>query len=214
MTEPRLVPHRLPELADHDRAALDALLDRTRLAHVGLQTAGGPLVVPTLAARDGDRLLLHGSTGSGWMRAVAGGAPVCVTVSELTALVVARSAFESSVHYASASIFGRCHPLDGTDKLAALDLLTEHLIPGRTAEVRRSTVKELAATLVLELTIRNWSVKVNDGWPEDGPADLAGPAWAGVVPLVTRPGRPVPAPDLRLGVPVPASVDAMTRDAR
>jgi uncharacterized protein len=120
-------------------------------------------------------------------------------------LVAARSAFESSIRYRSAVIFGRCSTVtDGKQRF--LDLITEALIPGRSSEIRRPTNAELAATLVLALPIEDWSLKISAGWPEDGPDDVAGPAWAGVVPVRERYGAPLGAPDLRDGIEVPPSV--------
>ena len=127
-------------------------------------------------------------------------------VTAADAIIVARSAFESSLRYRSAVLFGVCRALYGEQKQAALDVLTEHLIPGRTQEVRRPTAKELAATLVLALPIAEWSLKVSDGWSEDPESDIAGDAWAGVLPIVTGYGEPAGAPDLRQGIEVPASV--------
>lgn len=210
MTRPSTRLTRLPEKGSSDRTALDSLLDGEYVGHVGVVRDGHPVVVPTAIARDGDRLLVHGSTGSGWMRALAAGADACVTVTALDGVVVARSAFESSMHYRSAVLFGRFEALDGDDKARALDVVVEKLIPGRGAEVRASTAKELAATLVLAMPIEAWSLKVSDGWPEDEPSDVAGDAWAGVVPLRLTPGDPRPAPDLRPGIPVPPSVDRLT----
>jgi nitroimidazol reductase NimA-like FMN-containing flavoprotein (pyridoxamine 5'-phosphate oxidase superfamily) len=197
---------RLAELGSSDRAALDALLDGSKVAHVAVVKDDRPVVIPTACARDGDMLLMHGSTGSGWMREVAKGAPVSVAVTSVEGLVVARSAFESSMLYRSAVLFGSCAVLEGDDKQAALDVLTDHLIPGRTVEVRASTPKELAATLVLALPIETWSLKISDDWPEDPPEDVDGPAWAGLLPLETAYAVPVAAPDLRDGIDVPPSV--------
>ncbi|MGN6605776.1 MAG: pyridoxamine 5'-phosphate oxidase family protein [Jatrophihabitans sp.] len=194
-----------------DRTALDALLDASVVGHVGLVAGGRPLVVPTAVARDGDTLLLHGSTGSGWMRALAAGADACVTVTALGGVVVARSAFESSLHYRSAVVFGRCRRLAGDEHLRALDRFTDKLIPGRVAEVRRPLAKELAATMALALPIAEWSLRISEGWPDDPPEDVAGDAWAGVVPLTTTYGDPRPAPDLRTGIPVPPSVVGLGR---
>ncbi|MHA3701572.1 pyridoxamine 5'-phosphate oxidase family protein [Jatrophihabitans sp. YIM 134969] len=209
MTTARTTPTRLREKAVGDRAALDALLDEALVGHVGVADhAGRPVVLPTAIARDGDRVLVHGSTGSGWMRRVADGAPVSLAVTVPDALVVARSAFESSMRYRSAVLFGVCTPVAADGRRAALDLITEHLLPGRTREVRPATDRELAATLVLALPIEEWSLKVSDGWPEDPPEDVAGDAWAGVVPLLSGRGRPQPAPDLRPGIPVAASLAA------
>jgi nitroimidazol reductase NimA-like FMN-containing flavoprotein (pyridoxamine 5'-phosphate oxidase superfamily) len=202
---------RMPEKGVGDRAQLDALIDQEYVAHVGVVRDGGPVVIPTGVARDGDRLLVHGSTGSGWLRDLADGADACVTVTSLSGIVVARSAFESSFQYRSAVVFGRFAVLEGDEKRAGLDVLVDKFIPGRLAEVRASTGKELAATIVLAMPIEQWSLRVSEQWPDDPAEDVAGEAWAGVVPLRTVPGHPCPAPDLRPGIPVPASVSALTR---
>lgn len=205
MTTERTRITRLREKASAERAELDALLDSSRIGHFALtRPDDAPVVLPTAIARDGDRVLAHGSTGSRWMRALAAGAPTCLAVTALDGLVVARSAFESSMRYRSAVLFGSCSVV--TDKLAALDLVTEQLLPGRTAEVRRPTTRELDATLVLALPIAEWSLKVSAGWPDDPPEDVAGDAWAGVVPLHELRGTPLPAPDLRPGIRFPPSV--------
>lgn len=208
---PRTQITRLPEKDVPDRSRLDELLDTVVLAHVGLVADEHPVVIPTGCARDRDRLLVHGSTGSRWMRSLAAGADACVTVTSLDGLVVARSAFESSFQYRSAVLFGRFSTLEATEKSRALDVLVERLIPGRSVEVRASTSRELAATLVLALPIERWSLKVSDGWPEDEDSDVAGPAWAGVLPMRTVYDAPMPAPDLRPGIDVPDSVRAMLR---
>lgn len=195
---------RLREKGSTDRAALDALFDSCLLGHFGLATDDGPVVIPTAVVRDGDRVLAHGSTGSRWMRLLAAGAATCLTVTALDGVVVARSAFESSLHYRSAVLFGSCTPV--ADRERALDLITERLIPGRTAEIRAPRPAELAATLVLELPIREWSLKVSAGWPDDPDDDVAGDSWAGVVPMTAGYAAPAPAPDLRDGIAVPPSV--------
>ncbi|MBV9452138.1 MAG: pyridoxamine 5'-phosphate oxidase family protein [Streptosporangiaceae bacterium] len=199
---------RLREKAVADRAELDRLLDDTFLAHIGMTgDHGGVVVIPTGIARDTDHVLVHGSTGSGWMRRAASGVPVCVTVTQLNGIVVARSSFESSFHYRSAVLFGTFSRLTGTEAESALDVLTERFIPGRAAEIRRPHRRELAATMVLSMPIREWSVKLSDGWPDDEAEDIEGSAWAGVVPFGgERLGEPRPAPDLRPGIPVPESV--------
>jgi nitroimidazol reductase NimA-like FMN-containing flavoprotein (pyridoxamine 5'-phosphate oxidase superfamily) len=208
---PRTRIRRLRERQVEDRDALDALLDEALVAHVGIVIDGHPLVVPTSFGREGDRLLLHGSTGSGWMRTAASGAPVCVTVSVLDGLVVARSAFESSMRYRSAAVFGVLEVLDGDDRNRALDILTDKLLPGRRAEVRQPTRQELERTMVLAMPIERWSLKVSAGWPEDPDADRVGPAWAGVVPLRMAARSPLPAPDLASDIPEPPSVQALVR---
>jgi nitroimidazol reductase NimA-like FMN-containing flavoprotein (pyridoxamine 5'-phosphate oxidase superfamily) len=203
---------RLREKQRTDRAELDALLDAVHVGHVGFTDAAGlPRVIPSAVVRDGDRVLTHGSTGAPWLRRLAAGAPVCLAVTAMDGLVVARSAFESSIHYRSAVLFGTCRVLGEDEKPAALDLITEALIPGRVSELRRPTPRELAATTVLALPIDEWSLKVSHGWPEDPDEDVAGDAWAGVLPLRPRYGAPLPAPDLRPGIPVPPSVLALVQ---
>ncbi|WP_198664409.1 pyridoxamine 5'-phosphate oxidase family protein [Jiangella endophytica] len=201
---------RMPDKAVDDLAALHDLLDEVLLGHVAVVLDGHPVAFPTAVARDGERLLVHGSTGSSWLRALSGGAPASVTVTAMDAVVVARSGFESSFHYRSAVLFGRFAALDGGEKERTLDVLVDRILPGRSGELRRPTKRELAATLILALPIAEWSLKVSRRWPDDLPEDVDGPAWAGVVPLRGGYGAPVPAPDLRAGVAVPPSVRALS----
>lgn len=206
---------RLPGKASTDRRALDALLDEALIGHIGLVGADGhPVVIPTAIARDGDQVLAHGSTGSHWMRLLADGAPASLAVTALDGLVVARSAFESSMQYRSAVLFGAFTVVtEPEERLRALDVITEALLPGRSSEVRRASAKELAATLVLAFPIAQWSLKVSQGVPDDPTDDVAGPSWAGVVPLHTVAGVAAPAPDLRPGIDVPPSVLALQNAA-
>jgi uncharacterized protein len=202
---------RIPEHNSTDRAALDRLLDDALVGHFALVADDGtPAILPTAVIRDGDRVLCHGSTGSRWMRRLASGVPTALAVTSYDGLLVARSAFESSIHYRSAVLFGSCTPVTD-DKERVLERVTERLLPGRVAEVRPSTKAELAATLVLALPIDDWSLRISDGWPEDEPDDVAGPAWAGVVPLHHVYEAPLPAPDLTAGIEVPPSVAALRR---
>lgn len=211
---PNTVPSRMAERSTNtDRVALDALLDASVLAHVAFtDDEGHPVVLPTGFARDGDRVLIHGSTGSRWMRRLAAGAPAAVAVTSLEGIVVARTGFESSFHYSSAVLFGTFTTLEGGRKAAALDKLTDRLVPGRAREVRASTSKELAATMALELAIEQWSLKGAHEWPDDLPEDIAGPTWAGVVPMRTVYGPAIPAPDLGPGREVPLSVQRLVGD--
>jgi nitroimidazol reductase NimA-like FMN-containing flavoprotein (pyridoxamine 5'-phosphate oxidase superfamily) len=203
---------RLPDKAVTDRSVLHAVLDAGLVAHLAVvDDDGQPYVVPVAYARDGDRVLVHGSTGSRLFRRLSAGAPTCLTVTLLDGLVVARSAFESSMHYRSVMVLGRCTVLRGAAKSAAVRVLTEHLLPGRWAEVRPPTRKELAATTVLALPLDECSVKVSAGPPDDPPEDAALPVWAGTVPIVASFGTPVPAPDLAPGLPVPTSVEGWKR---
>jgi len=217
-TSPRTSPARLRELAVSERSELDRLLSEVMIAHVGLSTdrgdpghddrgAGNVVVIPTALARNGDSILIHGSTGSGWMRLAADGRPACVTVTAVDGIVVARSAFESSFRYRSAVLFGAFSPVPDDAREHMLQIITERLLPGRSGELRAPQPRELAATLVLQMPIGEWSMKVSAGWPDDPAEDVAGDAWAGVIPLPQpRPGVPEPAPDLRPGIPVPPSV--------
>ena len=187
-------------------ALLHALLDQSLVGHFAFVEHGQPRVMPIAIVRDGSDILLHGSTGSPWMRLLSTGVPVALSVAELDAIVVARSAFESSMRFRSAVLFGTCSTVIDSEKAAALDLVTDGLVPGRSAEVRPSTARELAATLVLRMSVEEWSLKVSDGWADDGAPDIAGDAWAGVVPLRRGHENPQPAPDLRAGIPVAPSV--------
>ena len=193
-----------------DRADLDALLAGTVLAHIAfVDDDGTPAVIPTAVARWGDRLLVHGSTGSRWLRRIASGTPVAVSVAAIDGVVVARSAFESSLVYTSAVVFGSFAPVADADKAAALDVLTERLLPGRTAEIRPSNARELVATLLLAMPIGEWSLRRSDNWPDDPADDVAGPAWAGVLRYGAPPLTVHPAPDLRPGIPEPGSIGAV-----
>lgn len=200
---------REPERQVTDRRALYDLLDAGLVAHVAACVDGLPAVIPVGYARAGDTLLLHGSTGGGLLRQAAAGAPLAVAVTLLDGLVFARSLFDSSMDYRSAVVFGVSTPVPDERKEQALRLLAERLMPGRWAEVRPSTRRELAATLVLELPLAEASVKIRSGPPSDSadpPPDRA--VWAGVLPLRSAAGEPVPGPDVPPGVPVPPSVQA------
>lgn len=192
---------RLPEKARTERADLDAVLDAARVAHVAFVQDGQPVNIPVASARDGDRLLLHGSTGSRLFRTLAAGAPAGIAVTLLDGMVLARSAFESSMHYRSAVLYGVARPVE--DQVTALRAMSEAWMPGRWDELRPPTAKELAATLVLEVPIEEWSVKISDEPPDDPESDLDAPVWAGVLPILTTYGEPVPAPDLRGDPPFP-----------
>jgi len=198
---------RLPYRQVHDRQVLYDVLDAGLVAHVGVVRDGVPVVLPVGYARDGDSLLLHGSTGGGLLRQAAAGAPVTVTVTLLDGLVYARSLFDSSMNYRCAMVVGTAAVVPEPEKAAALRLLSEHLMPGRWAEVRKPTRRELAATLVLRMPLAEASVKLRaEGAGEDPDAGESREVWAGVLPLATVAGTPVPDPDVPPGVPVPASL--------
>lgn len=202
---------RLNDRQSDSRERLDELLDSTVLATVAFIRDGHPVALPTAAARLGDELVIHGSTGSPWLTALAQGAAASVAVSALDGVTVARSGFESSFRYRSAVLFGSFTEVTDDAKEGYLQSLLDVFIPGRSGELRPSTRRELAATIVLSLPIgdRNWSLKISDGWPEDSEEDVAAGGWAGVVPVITTYGSPLRAPDCDPGIPVPASVRAM-----
>ena len=207
MPQPSTTVSRLAELQSTSRRQLDDLLDTTPLATVAFVRDGHPVALPIGCARIDDDVIIHGSTGSPWLRALADGAPAAVSVTTLDGVLVARSGFESSFHYRSAVLFGVFEKIDD-DKVGYLETLTDTFIPGRVAELRASNRKELAATMVLRLPITadNWSLKISDGWPEDPEEDVAAGGWAGVVPITTSYGTPLRAPDCDESIPVPASV--------
>jgi nitroimidazol reductase NimA-like FMN-containing flavoprotein (pyridoxamine 5'-phosphate oxidase superfamily) len=211
MLKPSIAVSRLAEKQRTSRRHLDELLDSTPLATVALVRDGHPVALPIGFVRIDDEVVIHGSTGSPWLSALAGGASAAVSVTILDGVVVARSGFESSFHYRSAVLFGTFETVTD-DKVRYLEILTDTFIPGRVAELRASTRKELAATVVLRLPIGpdNWSLKISDGWPEDPESDVAAGDWAGVVPITTSYGTPMRAPDCDESIPVAASVRALT----
>ncbi|HEX6421691.1 MAG TPA: pyridoxamine 5'-phosphate oxidase family protein [Acidimicrobiales bacterium] len=210
----RTAVRRLPERASYDRSEVDAILDEGLVAHVGIATDEGPVVIPMLYARDGDRLLLHGSPASRLLRSGKRGTDMCVTVTLVDGLVLARSAFHHSMNYRSVVVLGRAVPVDDpVERRTALDRLVEHIVPGRTADAREPNDRELRGTLVLALPLDECSAKVRTGGPVDEDEDMDLPVWAGVVPLATVPGTPVPAGDLRGDPPVPAYARRYARPA-
>lgn len=212
MSDPLTAVSRLAERQSTERDQLDHLLDSTPLVTVAFVRDGRPVALPIGAVRIGDELVIHGSTGSPWLRALADGAQVSVCAAVLDGVVVARSGFESSFRYRSAVLFGAFARVDDDDRVGYLQALTDTFIPGRSAELRASTRRELAATMVLALPIEagNWSLKISDGWPEDPEEDVAAGGWAGVVPVAMHYGPPAPAPDCDPRMPIPKSVQAMT----
>jgi nitroimidazol reductase NimA-like FMN-containing flavoprotein (pyridoxamine 5'-phosphate oxidase superfamily) len=208
----RTTLRRIAEKAVEDRAVGYQILDAGFVAHVAVSDdSGQPYVVPVGYARDGDRVLFHGSTGSRLFRGLAEGQPTCLTVTLLDGMVLARSTFESSMQYRGVMVLGNCQVLEDVDKDRALEVITEHLLPGRWSEARHPNKKELAATLVLALDLTEMSVKVSAGPPEDEEDDIPRPIWAGVVPLVESFREPIPAPDLVEPYPVPDYVKTRTR---
>jgi nitroimidazol reductase NimA-like FMN-containing flavoprotein (pyridoxamine 5'-phosphate oxidase superfamily) len=179
----RIRVKREPQRARYDRETIEAILDEALICHLGFVVDGQPYVIPTLHARVGDRLYVHGSAASRLLRHLAGGAPVCATVTLVDGLVLARSVFNHSVNYRSAVVFGTATLVEDGEKREALRALTEQLAPGRWDEARQPTEKELKATWILSLPIDEASAKVRTGPEEDEPEDLDLPVWAGVVPV-------------------------------
>jgi len=190
-----------------DRDAINRLLDNQYVAHVGFidQDNGLPFVIPMGVARDNDRILLHGSTGSRMMRQIAQGINLCVTVTQLNAIVVARSAFNSSMNYESVMIFGVARVLEDAEKDIALERITEKLVPGLWNYGRPLVAKEMAATMIVELSLDKISAKSRTGDPSDDDEDLALPIWAGLLPIETKVGAPITAANAA-AIPVPSHI--------
>ncbi len=201
---PRTKVRRAPQRGTYESEQIYSILDEGVVCHVAFVVDGQPFVIPTAYARLGDRLILHGSVASRMMRELSKGIEICVSVTLVDGLVLARSAFHHSMNYRSVVVFGRAKKItDTADRDRALDALVEHLVPERLPDLRPSTPKELQATEVLELPITEASAKIRTGAPIDPPVDLDLDVWAGVIPLETTPAEPVSAPDLRPGIEVP-----------
>ncbi|MHB8394589.1 MAG: pyridoxamine 5'-phosphate oxidase family protein [Candidatus Dormibacteria bacterium] len=209
---PRTTVRRHPERAAYDRKTINAVLDEAFICHIGFVVDGVPWVMPTMYARAGDILYVHGSPVSRMLTAASGGAEVCVTVTLLDGLVLARSVFHHSMNYRSVVLVGRPEEVTDTEeKFAAFKALVDHVIPARWDDSRQPTAKELKATKVLRLDIREASCKLRTGGPGDPSPDAELPIWAGVIPVLTKVGDPIPAFDLPVGVEVPAYVSHYQR---
>jgi uncharacterized protein len=198
---------RLPEQGSHRRQDLDAVLDAGFVCHLGVDVDGWPMVVPTTYARRGDHLFVHGSVASRSLRTARAPVPVCVTVTLVDGLVLARSVFNHSVNYRCAMVYGLPELVDDpTEKLAALEAISAHVVPGQWGYARDPSAKELQRTTVLRLALDESSVKVSAGPPDDEDEDLALDVWAGEVPLRTVRLDPVPAPGLADGTVLPEHI--------
>src|ERR1051325_6468845 len=205
---------RLPKRGHYDRETVHKILDEAFVCHVGFAVAGQPFVIPTNFGRVGETLYLHGSAASRMLRTLSGGIPVCVTVTLVDGLVLARSAFHHSVNYRSVVILGTAKLVeDPTEKMEALRLFTEHIMKGRWDEIRWPNEQEMKGTTVLALPLEEVSAKVRTGGPVDDEEDYALPVWAGVLPLPVRAGAPIA--DLRLasGIAVPENVAKYSRSS-
>jgi nitroimidazol reductase NimA-like FMN-containing flavoprotein (pyridoxamine 5'-phosphate oxidase superfamily) len=203
------------ERGSYERDVIDAILDEGLIAHLGIVVDGQPFVVPTLHARDGDVVYCHGSSASRALRVLAQGVPVCLTVSLIDGLVLARSAMHHSANYRSVVILGRAELVaEHERKLAALEAIVEHIVPGRWSEVRHPTEAELRATAVLEMGLAEASAKIRTGPPIDDEPDYALDVWAGVIPLeLQTAGVPLADDRLTQGIALPGRLSAYSRAA-
>ena len=203
----RIRVRRLGERGAYNRENLDEILDEALICHVGFITDGDPYVIPTIHARDEDTIYFHGSPASRMLRLMKKGADVCVTTTIVDGIVAARSAFHHSMNYRSAVVLGTARLVDDDEeRLRAMEMITEHVLPGRWSEARHPSDAERKGTLILALAIEEFSVKTRSGPPADEEADYELPIWAGVIPLTTTSGEPKPDPQLGDGVEVAPSV--------
>jgi|ERR1051326_1427237 nitroimidazol reductase NimA-like FMN-containing flavoprotein (pyridoxamine 5'-phosphate oxidase superfamily) len=203
---------RLPARGSYERELINKILDEAFICHVGFAVDGQPFVIPTGYARANDQLLIHGSQASRMLRSLGKGIDVCVTVTLIDGLVLARSAFHHSMNYRSVVIFGRATLVDDPEqKMAALRALSEHMISGRWNEVRQPTEREMQLTTVLALSLNEASAKVRAGPPLDDEEDYELPIWAGVIPIRLAAGMPIPDPRLSANIPTPCYALAYQR---
>lgn len=200
---------RLAKRGDYDVATIHAILDEALVCHVGFVVDGSPVVIPTIHWREGDQLYFHGSAASRMLRSLRDGVEACATVTLLDGLVLARSAFHHSMNYRSVVVFGTARLVEGEEKLRALDGLVEHVMKGRSKDVRPANEIELKQTLVLALPIEEASAKIRSGGPVDDEEDYALPVWAGVLPMKLTPQSPET--DARCNAEVPEYVRSYTR---
>lgn len=195
---------RNPARASYDRGLIYEVLDAALFCHVAFIHEGQPALVPTIHVRVGDRLILHGSSASRMMRTLQDGAEAAISVTLLDGLVLARSVFNHSMNYRSVVVFGRAAIVDDVDeKMEAMRVFTDKILPGRWEDARRPSDKEFRATMMLAIPIDEASAKVRTGPPKDEDEDYGLDVWAGVIPYSLAPGEPVPDPRLKAGVPFP-----------
>jgi len=211
---PRTQVRRLPDRGRYDSETIYRILDEGFLCHVGFVVDEQPFVIPTGYARVGDSIYLHGSAASRMLRTLAGGVQVCVTVTLMDGLVLARSAFHHSMNYRSVVILGMAHPVDdAAEKVRALAAFTNHVVPGRWDAVRPVRDSEVKATSVLKLSLQEVSAKIRTGPPKDEPEDYQLPIWAGVLPLTLKAGEPIADANLPDGAKVPEILKNYSRAA-
>jgi uncharacterized protein len=210
---PRTQVKRLPKRGAYDRQTIFRILDEAFVCHVGFVADGQPYVIPTNYGRSGETLYLHGSAASRMLRTLSEGVPVCVTVTLIDGLVLARSAFHHSVNYRSVVILGTARLVeDPAEKMEALRLFTEHIMQGRWDQIRQPNEQEMKGTTVLALPLEEISAKVRTGGPVDDEADYELPIWAGVLPLQATPSAPIADARLKAGLAVPQNVAKYARN--
>ena len=201
---PRTTVRRHPERARYDRQTMEAILDEALICHLAVNVDGTPHVIPTMYARQGDVLYVHGAPANQALKALRGGAEACLVVTLLDGLVMARSAFHHSMNYRSVVVVGQAREVtDATEKMAAMEALLEHVAPGRWSDSRQPSTTEFESTVILALSLAEASAKVRTGGPIDDPDDLELGHWAGVIPLALTPSAPVDADDLGADIPTP-----------
>lgn len=206
----RVRVRRMHQRGHYDRASIDAVLDAGMVCHLGYMTAQGPVVMPTLYWREGDHVYWHGSAASQTLRTLAPGAQVCLTVTHMDGLVLARSGFHHSANFRSAVLFGNAEAVTDPDEvLARLKTFMEGIVPGRWDTIRPVTAQELKATTLLRLAIDEASAKIRTGGPVDDEEDYVLPIWSGVVPITAQYGTPVPDPRNLPEVALPTEIAAM-----
>lgn len=206
-TSDRSKVKRQPQRGSHDRALIHQILDEALVIHVGFVAQGQPFVIPMGFGRDGDRLYIHGATASRMLQNLQQGIEVCVTATLLDGLVIARSLFHYSMNYRSVVLFGQATMVEHeAEKLHALKVLSEHMVPGSWAQARKPKPQEVKATTVLAFPIEEGSAKVRMGDPKDDAADHKLPIWAGQVPLKLIPGTPIPDAQLMSDIPIPENL--------
>ncbi len=203
---------RLPKRGAYDRETIHAILDEGFVCHVGFVIGAQPFVIPTSYARDGERLIIHGSSASRMLRTLRAGVDMCVTVTLLDGLVLARSAFHHSMNYRSVVILGRANPVENRDeKMEAMRLLVEHIVPGRWKDCRKPNETEMKATTILAIPLAESSAKIRTGPPGEEEEDYELRHWAGILPFTPRAGTPERDPKLASGIDLPGYVARYTR---
>ncbi len=203
---------RIPKRAHYDKETIYPIVDAALICHVGFVQDGQPFVIPTIHARDGDSIILHGAKASRMLKTAATGTKMCVTVTHLDGLVLARSLFHHSMNYHSAVLFGTGEIVDNeAEKLETMRILTEHIMPGRWEDSRQPSPKELNATTMVRMWIEDASAKIRTGAPGDEDEDYDLPIWAGVLPMTTTYGAPITDEAMKMSLPVPDYVTAYWR---